>query len=103
MLTLRRPTQLLLCIRTGHRRRDLEPHCTASIPALHILTRWYLRQIVLCGSRVVDLLGADVVDGCTSRNGCYGRRIGRRVTPDISRGGILDALLRFGVLRLPGR
>lgn len=93
--TLSWPCHLLLRVDLRHSRRYLEPHRAAAVPGFHVCSGRYLGEVVLRWARVVDLLGADVVDGSAGGDGRYAGGVGRLVAADIGRGSARDAL--FGV------
>jgi hypothetical protein len=100
--TLTGPSHLLPRINARLRCTEFEPHRAASIPTLHVSTRWHFGKIVLRRARMIDLLRRHIVDHCTGRNGHNIRGVGRAVATDIRRRWVLNPLLRVGILSLAG-
>jgi hypothetical protein len=100
--TLSWPSHLLLCINARLRCAESEPHCTTAVPALNVRSSRDLSQVILRRSRVVDLLGGQVVHG---RSGGHGHDVGSiagGVAAYIRGRWVLDALLRASILGLAG-
>jgi hypothetical protein len=100
---LTRPGHLLGGVDAGLGRAEAEPDGAAAVPCLDVGAGRHFGQVVLCGTRVVDLLRGDVVDGCARGDGHDVGGIAGRVAADIAGGGVLDALLGVGVFGLAGR